>query len=100
MSDRETECGCSAERNAGRRSGRERHRQEKNERVWKSDGGSLVAPDGAGRANQPRPDPTRPRPAKPRPPEPMPPFSGWMKILEMDEKGTSRDEKCINWMNI
>ena len=44
------------------------------------------------------PDPSRAAPT--RPPEPMQPFSGWMKILEMDEKGTSRDEKCINWMNI
>ena len=63
MSDKETECGCGAERSVGRRSGRERYRQEENERVWKSNGEGLDAPDGAGRANQPRPYPNPSRQA-------------------------------------
>ena len=98
MSDRETECGCGAERSIGRRSGRERHRQKENEKVWKSD--ERIWLHRTARAGPVSLAPTRPCSTKPRPPEPVPPFLGWMKILEMDEKGTSRDEKCINWMNI
>ena len=78
----------------------QRHRQgEQSERISKSDGGGVWLRRTA-RAEPVSPGPTRPAPSLSRQAPPVPPFSGWMKILEMDEKGTSTDEKCITWMNI